>query len=90
MYSRDQKAFFKITNLFKNVPCDISNFMYIFEHTVKPVLLYSSEILGIFSIKSAKKHPVGNNFLNSYNLLPAKKLNLCVDIYWVPKEKPVN
>ena len=30
--------------------------MYIFDHTVKPVLLYSLEVLGMFNIKSAKKH----------------------------------
>ena len=48
--------------------------MFIFDHTVKPVLLYSSEILGIFS---TKKHSGSNIvFEQIYNLLPAEKLNL--------------
>ena len=34
--ARGQKAFFKLINIFKNIPCDIENFTYIFDYTVKP------------------------------------------------------
>ena len=82
VYSRGLKAFFKIPNLFKNIPCDINNFMYIFDHTVKPVLLYSSEILGMFNIKSSKKHSGKDDvFEQIYNLLLAEKTNLTMCRY---------
>ena len=52
LHTRGQQHFFKLTSLFNNVPCDIKNGMYIFDHTVKHVVLYSSEILGIFNTNS--------------------------------------
>jgi hypothetical protein len=46
---RGQKAFFKLKNIFNNIPCSAPNSMHIFDHTVKPVLLYASEIVGLFN-----------------------------------------
>jgi hypothetical protein len=44
-----RKAFFKLKNIFNNIPCSAPMFMHIFDHTVKPVLLYASEIVGLFN-----------------------------------------
>ena len=44
-----KKPFFKLKNIFNNIPCSAPNFMHIFDHTVKPVLLYASEIVGLFN-----------------------------------------
>ena len=72
LHNRGIKAFFKLTNTFKNMPCDMKTFMYIFDHTVKPVLLYSSEILGMFSPKQDEFKP----FEKIYSNLPLEKINL--------------
>jgi hypothetical protein len=41
--------FFYFKNIFNNIPCSAPNCMHIFDHTVKPVLLYASEIVGLFN-----------------------------------------
>jgi hypothetical protein len=46
---RGQKAFFKLKNIFNNIPCSAPYVMHIFDHTVKPVLLSASEIVGLFN-----------------------------------------
>ena len=82
MCSRGQKAFFKLTSIFKNMPCDVEKFMYIFDHTVKPVLLYSSEILGIFQSKNTcKNRDINNLFEMLYKNLPLEKVNLSMCRY---------
>ncbi|CAC5376152.1 unnamed protein product [Mytilus coruscus] len=74
--SRGQKAFFKLTNIFKNTPCDIQNFTFIFDHTVKPVVLYASEILGIFDTRKCNKYNSENIFDQNFNTVPTEKINL--------------
>lgn len=76
LYTRGQKAFFKITNVFKNMSCDAENFLYVFDHTVKPVLLYASEIVGMF-----KPSLDDNLFEKVYKYLPLEKLNLSLCRY---------
>lgn len=49
LYHRGQKAFFKLTSLFKNVSCSPDKFLYLFDHTVKPVLMYGAEVTGMFN-----------------------------------------
>ena len=58
---RGQKAFIKLKNIFNNYP----NFMHIFDHTVKPVLLYASEIVGLFN----KNKNVGVNTNNDSHFI---------------------
>ena len=66
-----------LTNIFKNVPCDVQKFMYIFDHTVKPVLLYASEIIGMFSTKTDEFNP----YEKIFNNLPIEKVNLSMCRY---------
>ena len=56
--------------------CDAENFLYVFDHTVKPVLLYASEIVGMF-----KPSLDDNLFEKVYKYLPLEKLNLSLCRY---------
>ena len=50
---------------------------YIFDHTVKPVLLYSLEMLGIFSTNSTKRYSGSNRYIIYYQV--KTQTQLCVD-----------
>jgi len=82
--ARGQKALFKLINIFKNTPCDIENFTYIFDHTVKPVILYASEILGIFDTRKCNKYSSENIFDQLFSSVPIEKINLSMCRY-LPK-----
>lgn len=56
MYKKGVKAFFKYLKYFKNIKPGIETLMHIFDHTVKPVLLYGSEIWGSFDSKKLNKN----------------------------------
>ena len=53
LYQRGQKAFFKLTSLFKHVACRADIFFYLFDHTVKPDLMYGAEVVGMFISSSS-------------------------------------
>ena len=81
---RGQKAFFKLKNIFNNIPCSAPNCMHIFDHTVKPVLLYASEIVGLFN--NNKNVGVNSNndshfISNLYSWNPLEKLNISMGKY---------
>ena len=69
LFSRGQKALFKVKSIFKNGYPSISTFLKTFDHTVKPVLLYSSEIWGMFDVTSritrSKNNVIFTVFQNS-------------------------
>ena len=69
-----KKAFFKLKNMFNNIPCSAPNFMHIFDHTDKPVLLYASEI-GVNSNNDS--HFISN----LYSRNPLDKLNISMGKY---------
>jgi hypothetical protein len=71
-----------LKNIFNNIPC--SNYMHIFDHTVKPVLLYAFELVGLFN--NNKNVSVNSNndshFINNlYNRNPLEKLNIAMGKY---------
>jgi hypothetical protein len=76
---RGQKAFFKLKNILYDIPCSASNIMHIFDHIVKPVLLYASEIVGLFN-NNKNVGVYSNNdshfISNLYSLNPLEKLNI--------------
>ena len=80
---RGQKAFFKLKNIFTNIPCSVPNCMHIFDHTVKPVLLYASEIVGLTN--NDKNLSVNSNndshFSNVYSRNSLEKLNISMGKY---------
>jgi hypothetical protein len=64
--------------------CTAPNFMHIFDHTVKPVLLYASEIVGLFN----NNKNVGVNSNNDSHFIsnlcsrnPLEKLNISMGKY---------
>jgi hypothetical protein len=49
------KAFFKIRKYFEHHKTKIKTILHVFDHTVKPVLLYGSEVWGIFAVDKLQK-----------------------------------
>ena len=52
---RGLKAYFKLKKCFEHHKPKIKTILHVFDHTVKPVLLYGSEIRGIFDEKKLNK-----------------------------------
>ena len=75
LYHRGQKAFFKLTSLFKNAKCSVDQFLFLFDHTVKPVLMYGTEVVGTFnSIRLCRSK--GKTLKDMYANSPLEKLNV--------------
>lgn len=49
LYNRGLKAFFKLKSIFGDVSPSIDTCLHIFDHTIKPILLYGSEVWGACS-----------------------------------------
>ena len=76
LFSRGQKALFKVKSIFKNGYPSISTFLKTFDHTVKPVLLYSSEIWGMFDVTSRITRSKNNViFINVFQNSKIDKFN---------------
>ena len=54
LYKKGLKAYFKLRKDFHSLNPGISTSINVFDHTIKPILLYGSEIWGIFNIKIQK------------------------------------
>lgn len=54
LYKKGLKAYFKLRKDFLSLNPGISTSINVFDHTIKPILLYGSEIWGIFNINNAK------------------------------------
>ena len=52
---RASKAMFKLTKSLSGIAPSINTFLHLFDHTVKPILLYGSEIWGGFLLDSKKE-----------------------------------
>ena len=75
LYSRGQKACFKLIIIFENASPKASTVIHTFDHAVKPILLYASEVWGIFDenkFARASERPVENVFKD----LQIEKLNI--------------
>ena len=76
LFNRGQKAFFKLKSSLKQGDCNISTVLKTFDHTVKPVLLYSSEVWDIFNMTNKFKKGSEDLIFNIYNDHKIEKLNL--------------
>ena len=74
LVNRGQKAYFK--SIFKYGTPSIYTTLKAFDHTVKPVLLYCSEVWGMFNINSKFKKSKDNIIHDLYNDHKIEKLNL--------------
>lgn len=76
LVNRGQKAFFKVKSIFKYGIPSIHTILKAFDHTVKPVLLYSSEVWGMFNMTSKLKKSKNDLIYDLYNDHKIEKLNL--------------
>ena len=76
LLNRGQKAFFKFKNVFKNGNPSIETLIKVFDHTVKPVLLYSSEVWGMFNNSKKTQKCMENLIFNIYKDQKIEKLNI--------------
>jgi hypothetical protein len=78
LYKKGLKAYFKLCKSMGNLTPAIKTSIHVFNHTIKPVLLYGCEIWGQFSTKCKVLKNNGNNY-NLNQLYPkelAEKLQL--------------
>ncbi len=67
LYKKGLKALFMLKNIFNCLHPGISTSMHVFDHTIKPILLYGSECWGSFR---------GKNFDQTFVILPHYRTNL--------------
>jgi hypothetical protein len=53
MYKKSVKAVFKLQRALSSSNPSISTFLHLYDHTIKPILIYGSEITGMFKTSSA-------------------------------------
>ena len=75
LYLKRLKGQFKLSKSFYPQPPNIKTSFHIFDHTIKPILTYGSEIWGTFS-SSKLLSKQDNYLLNMYDKLPQEKLHL--------------
>ena len=75
LYKKGLKAYFKLCKNIFNLHPSIRTSLHIFDHTVKPILLYGSEIWGTFNPSSAKFRN-GISFDKIFNNIEPEKLHL--------------
>jgi hypothetical protein len=54
LYQKALKAFFKLKKDFISLSPNVKSTIHVFDHTIKPILLYGSEIWGYFNPFSIK------------------------------------
>lgn len=73
LYKKALKGIFKLKSIFGNCYPNVSTALHIFDHTIKPILTYGSEIWGSFN-KNVKRSD--NTIDKLYANLPGEKLQL--------------
>ena len=73
LYNRGLKAFFKLKSIFGNLAPNVNTCLHIFDHTVKPILLYGCEVWGTcFPSAAAVRKEADFKLENGYKKLIAK------------------
>ena len=88
LYKKALKAYFKLSKDFLSLHPSVKTSMHVFDHTIKPILLYSCEIWGAFNPMSSKYRNGIFSFDHIYSKLPAEKLHtkFCKFILGAPKK----
>jgi hypothetical protein len=73
LYNKSSKAFYKLRKMLGD-SAEPSTALHIFDHTIKPILLYSSEIWGSFNTK--RKPNTQNRVHGICSSMPQETLNL--------------
>ena len=75
LHKRGLKAFFKLKSIFGDLSPNVNTSLHIFDHTVKPVLLYGREVWGTCYSSAAAVRKEGDFKLEKgYNNLDCEKL----------------
>ena len=74
LYKRGLKANFKISKCFGDLHKNVDTILHLFDHMVKPVLLYGSEIWGIINTISASVKKDSFSLFNTLSDMPCEKL----------------
>lgn len=76
LYKRALKAYFKLFKSFGNIKPSVHTLIHLFDHTIKPILLYACEIWGTINTDvNSTKHP--NYCLdNFFNKMYCEKLHV--------------
>jgi hypothetical protein len=64
LYKKALKAFFKLRKYFPSLNPGIKTSFNVFDHTIKPILLYGSEIWDIFNVNNTKLKETNNIQIN--------------------------
>ena len=90
LYHRGQKAFFKVCSTSYSLSVNVDQLIHVLDHSVKPVLLYSSEVLEMFNHNNRITRCESNITSNVYARSPLEKvnLNLCKYSFGVSKRAP--
>ena len=76
LYKKSLKAYFKLRKNFLSLNPGIRTCLNIFDHTIKPILLYGSEIWGVFNIKNNKFNCTDNTQIDDcYKKLKCESLH---------------
>ena len=75
LYNRGLKAFFKLKSIFGDLAPNVNTCLHIFDHTVKPILLYVCEVWGTcFPSAAAVRKEADFKLENGYNKFDCEKL----------------
>jgi hypothetical protein len=77
LYHRGLKAYFKMAKIISTEYCSTNTVLHLFDHTIKPILLYGSEIWGSIdpNLRRIRKNP-NNKLDEGYKKLWPEKLQL--------------
>lgn len=87
LYQKALKSFFKLRKNFISLNPDVKTTIHIFDHTIKPILLYASEIWGCFNPFTKKNSTPNCTIDKIYSNLFCEKLHLkfCKSVLGVHK-----
>lgn len=76
LYKRALKAYFKLSKCFEDIHRNVDTLLHLFDHTVKPVALYGSEIWGTINSSSKSVAKDKYDLFKSLDVLPCEKLHI--------------
>ena len=76
LYNKALKAYYKLRKDFLSLNPNIKNSLHVFDHTIKPILLYSSEIWGFFNPFKKKLNSQTSTVDQAYPKLLSERLHM--------------
>lgn len=83
--TRGQKAIFKMKSMFKNTNISYNTSMHLFDHIIKPVMLYGADIWGHTYLKFGQ---IDFNNINKDDDIEASHIKYCRSVLSVSKKAP--